>query len=89
MTGAVGAVMSVHRLSAGKGFRYLLRDTASADVPRGQQALVDYYVESGNPPGRWVGSGLAGLADGRGLAPGTLVSEAAMTAVFGRAVDPR
>lgn len=88
MTGAVGAVMSVHRLSAGNGFRYLLRDTASADVPRGQQTLVDYYVESGNPPGRWIGSGLAGLADGRGLAPGTVVSEAAMTAVFGRAVDP-
>ena len=83
-----GAVMSVHRMSAAGGFRYLLRHTASVDVAHGQQSLVDYYVESGNPPGRWIGSGLAGVADGQGLAPGTRVTEAAMTAVFGRAVDP-
>ncbi len=80
--------MSVARMSAGGGFRYLLRHTASADVARGQQALVDYYVESGNPPGRWLGSGLSGLADGQGLERGTQVTEAAMSAVFGRAVDP-
>ncbi len=83
-----GAVMSVHRMSAAGGFRYLLRHTASADVAHGQQSLVDYYVESGNPPGRWIGSGLAGLAEGHGLPSGTPVTEAAMTAVFGRAVDP-
>jgi conjugative relaxase-like TrwC/TraI family protein len=84
----IGAVMSVHRLSAAGGFRYLLRHTASADVDRGQLALVDYYAASGNPPGRWLGSGLGGLAGGRGIAAGTRVSEAAMTAVFGHAVDP-
>jgi conjugative relaxase-like TrwC/TraI family protein len=80
--------MSVHRMSAAGGFRYLLRHTASADVERGQLPLVDYYAASGNPPGRWLGSGLAGLADGRGVRAGTLVSEAAMTAVFGHATDP-
>ncbi|MGE3795132.1 MAG: MobF family relaxase [Dehalococcoidia bacterium] len=79
--------MSVHRLSAAGGFRYLLRHTASADVDRGQLALVDYYAASGNPPGRWLGRGLEGLAGG-GIAAGTRVSEAAMTAVFGHAVDP-
>jgi hypothetical protein len=42
--------MSVHRLSADNGFRYLLRHTAAADVPRGQQTLVDYYVESVTRP---------------------------------------
>ena len=83
-----GAVMSVHRMSAAGGFRYLLRHTASADVAHGQQSLVDYYVESRNPPGRWVGSGLAGLVDGQGLPAGTPATEAAMTAVFGRAADP-
>jgi len=81
--------MSVHRLSAGNGFRYLLRDTASADVPRdGPLRLTEYYAASGNPPGRWLGSGLAGLADGAGVREGTVVSEAGMTAVFGHAADP-
>jgi len=81
-------VMSVHRMSAAGGFRYLLRHTASADVERGQLPLVDYYAASGNPPGRWLGTGLAGLADGRGIPAGTPVTEAAMTAVFGHAADP-
>ncbi len=80
--------MSAHRMSAAGGFRYLLAHTASADVPRGQLPLVDYYVESGNPAGRWLGSGLDGLNDGRGLQRGTRVTEAAMTAVFGQARDP-
>ncbi|MFN8192621.1 MAG: MobF family relaxase, partial [Nocardioidaceae bacterium] len=80
--------MSVHRMSAAGGFRYLLRHTASADVDRGQLPLVDYYAASGNPPGRWLGSGLVGLVDGQGVRVGTQVSEAAMTAVFGNATDP-
>ena len=75
-------------MSAAGGFRYLLRHTASADVDRGQLPLVDYYAASGNPPGRWLGTGLAGLADGQGVPVGTQVSEAAMTAVFGHATDP-
>ncbi|MCZ3387181.1 MAG: relaxase domain-containing protein [Actinomycetia bacterium] len=84
----MSVVMSVHRMSAAGGFRYLLRDTANGDAPRGQPSLVDYYEASGNPPGRWVGSGLDGLADGRGVAPDSRVTEAAMTAVFGHAKDP-
>lgn len=81
-------VMSVHRLSAAGGFRYLLRHTSAGDAERGQQPLVDYYTESGNPPGRWLGTGLSGLAAGQGVPAGSLVSEAAMTAVFGQAMDP-
>ncbi len=81
--------MTVHRLSAGSGFRYLLRNTASADVDRDAQLpLVDYYTSSGNPAGRWLGAGLADLAEGQGVKAGSLVSEAGMTAVFGNAVDP-
>ena len=81
--------MSVHRLSAGSGFRYLLRDTASSDVHRGPELpLTEYYAASGNPPGRWAGAGLAGLAGGHGVPAGTLVSESAMSAVFGHAADP-
>ena len=29
--------------------------------------MTRYYSAHGNPPGTWLGAGLAGLADGRGL----------------------
>ncbi|MFI6427788.1 MobF family relaxase [Promicromonospora sp. NPDC050880] len=51
--------MTVHVLSAGSGYTYLTQQVASGDVPRGRgMSLTDYYVQHGNPPGRWVGSGL-------------------------------
>ncbi len=54
--------MSIHRLSAGSGYQYLLRHTASGDVQRlARSPLTAYYAASGYPPGRWHGSGLAGL----------------------------
>ena len=85
----VVAVMSLHRLSAGSGFRYLLHQTATADAERAAgTSLADYYAVSGNPPGRWLGKGLAGLGDGAGLPVGSVVSEAGMTAVFGHGTDP-
>ena len=54
------AVMSMHRLSAGSGYQYLLRHTASGDVQRLAGAeLSAYYTASGYPPGplarRWPG----------------------------------
>ncbi|WP_340541031.1 MobF family relaxase [Nocardioides sp. GXZ039] len=55
--------MSLHKLSAGDGYQYLIRQTAAADrelEPR--EALSDYYSEKGEQPGVWAGSGLAGLA---------------------------
>ena len=52
--------MSLHRLSAGAGYKYLLNSTASGDCDRtGATPLTAYYTESGNPPGRWVGGDLA------------------------------
>jgi hypothetical protein len=81
--------MSLARLSAGAGYRYLLRHTASADVARSAgQSLTDYYAVSGNPAGRWLGSGLTGLGDGRGLPVGAPVTEAGMAALFGSGHDP-
>jgi hypothetical protein len=54
--------MSIHRLSAGSGYQYLLRHTASGDIQRlAGTPLTSYYTASGYPPGRWVGSGLAGV----------------------------
>ena len=59
---AVAAVMSMHRLSAGSGYQYLMRHTASGDVQRlAGTPLTAYYTASGYPPGRWLGGGLTGF----------------------------
>ena len=53
-------VMTLHRLSAGAG--YLLKHTAAGDCDRdGVAPLSDYYTESGNLPGHWLGKGLAAV----------------------------
>lgn len=77
--------MSMHRLSAGAGYRYLLRDTACGDVPRASSTpLTAYYAESGYPPGRWIGDGLAAV----GLAGGDVVVEEQMANLFGAGQHP-
>ena len=81
--------MSLHRLSAGAGYTYLLRHTACGDVQRAASTpLTAYYTEAGYPPGRWLGSGLDGLADGQSLTVGTTVTEPQMAAVYGKGRDP-
>jgi conjugative relaxase-like TrwC/TraI family protein len=82
-------MMSIARLSAGQGYRYLLRHTACGDCARDpSMPLTSYYAASGYPPGRWIGSGLAGLDGGRGLAARSTVSEEAMGRLFGSGQDP-
>ncbi|WP_025274161.1 MobF family relaxase [Haloglycomyces albus] len=79
--------MTVHKLTAGGGYTYLTRQTAGGDRPRqAGQSASDYYTQSGNgnPPGRWVGSGLAGLD----LTPGSMVHEAQMRNLFGSGLHP-
>lgn len=81
-------MMSLHKLSAGAGYRYLLQHTASGDVDRTASSdLTAYYAASGNPPGRWIGQGLAGLPGGA-IASGMAVSETAMARVVGAGEDP-
>ncbi|MBA3741817.1 MobF family relaxase [Sporichthya sp.] len=81
--------MSLARLSAGSGYRYLLRHTACGDACReAGTPLTAYYAASGYPAGRWVGAGLAGVDAGHGLAAGTLVTEEAMGALYGAGRDP-
>jgi conjugative relaxase-like TrwC/TraI family protein len=83
--------MSFSRLSAGAGYRYLLRHTAVGDAPAlPGQSLTAYYAASGNPPGRWVGAGLPGLGSGDGtdLTAGAVVTEEAMGRLFGTGHDP-
>ena len=80
--------MSMHKLTVGDGYAYLTRHVAAgdADLSAGE-SLTAYYEQSGNPPGRWLGAGLAGLGEGRVLV-GSVVSEAAMTQVFRDGCDP-
>lgn len=76
-------MMTVHVLHAGDGYSYLTNQVASQDERREPgQSLTDYYVQTGNPPGRWVGSGVAELGvDGD-------VTEAQMKALFGEGLHP-
>src|SRR5215210_7079740 len=54
--------MSLHKLSAGHGYDYLIRQVAAHDAThRGRTDLASYYEGRGETPGRWVGRGLAGI----------------------------
>lgn len=81
-------MLTIHRLTAGDGYKYLLRHVAAGDIERHLTTpLTSYYAASGYPPGRWVGTGLAGIAGG-GLAAGAAVTESQMAALYGRGEDP-
>ncbi|MFG3229394.1 MobF family relaxase, partial [Kitasatospora sp. NPDC048194] len=75
--------MTVHRLSAGDGYAYYIRETVSADERRDLgRELGDYYTAQGQPPGLWMGSGIELLG-----VSGT-VTEAQMRALFGEGLHP-
>lgn len=79
----MGVTASLKVLHAGDGYRYLTRQTASADVVLEKgEGLVNYYAESGNPPGRWLGKG----AEELGLSGVVEVSQ--MAALYGECRHP-
>lgn len=94
--------MTMHKLTAGNGYEYLIRQVAAVDdTARGRAPLIDYYASKGESPGRWVGSGLASLADTDArwvpagdvdkvwaVGAGSVVSEAQMKALFGEGLHP-
>ncbi len=78
--------MTLHKLSAGSGYEYLTRQVAALDsTEKGRTALADYYSAKGESPGRWVGSGLAGLD---GLELGDVVTAEQMKHLFGTGAHP-
>lgn len=80
--------VSMRVMSAGDGYKYLLRTVAAADGDRSLSTpLTRYYTEAGNPPGRWLGAGLAALGGGV-LNQGTAVSEAQLQLLIGMGRDP-
>lgn len=94
--------MTTHKLTAGDGYQYLIRQVAAVDTTtRGRAPLIDYYSAKGESPGRWVGSGLASLSStgARPVPPKDLakvwtvpadspVTEAQMKALFGEGLHP-
>ena len=75
-------------MSAGDGYKYLLRTIAAADGDRSLSTpLTRYYAEAGTPPGQWLGSGVALLGKGQ-LGVGDRVSEAQLQLLMGMGRDP-
>ncbi|MCL2419607.1 MAG: relaxase domain-containing protein, partial [Conexibacteraceae bacterium] len=81
-------MVTIRRLALGSGFKYLMESIAAGDGPAPATSLAAYYEASGTPPGVWMGAGLAGLAGGNGVAPGSIVKEAQLLNMLGRCVDP-
>jgi TrwC relaxase len=78
--------MSLHKLSAGHGYDYLIRQVAALDAThRGRTDLASYYTERGETPGRWVGRGLAGVD---GLDVGDVVTGEQMWLLFAEGRHP-
>ena len=90
MTGEAVWLMTVslRRMSAGRGYQYLLRSVVSGDGNRSLSTpLTRYYSEAGTPPGRWLGSGLPALGSGE-LKPGMEVTEEQLALLVGMGRDP-
>ena len=75
--------MTIHKITAGDGYTYLTRQVAAGDSsPQRGKSAAEYYTETGNPPGTWMGAGL------RDLGLSGQVSEEQMTALFGQGLHP-
>ena len=75
--------MSLHKLTAGDGYTYLIRQVAAADATvQGTPSLEAYYSAKGEAPGHWAGAGMAGV-DVTGQ-----VTEQQMKNLFGQGLHP-
>ncbi|WP_105034232.1 MobF family relaxase [Cryobacterium aureum] len=80
--------VSMRVMSAGDGYKYLLRTVAAGDGKRLLSTpLTRYYTEEGTPPGRWMGGGLRGLGEGL-VVDGDVVTEAQLQLLIGLGRDP-
>lgn len=82
-------MISIKELHGEDAWRYLMESVTDAQGDlREAASITRYYTDSGTPPGRWLGTGLAVLGDGAGLAAGSMVTGEQMQALFGDARDP-
>lgn len=80
--------VSMKVMSAGDGYKYLLKSVVAGDGNRNLSTpMTRYYTETGTPPGRWIGSGLHALGDGS-IASGDPVTEEQLALLLGLGRDP-
>ena len=80
--------VSMRKMSAGEGYKYLLRSVIAGDGNRSLSTpLTRYYAEAGTPPGVWMGAGVSEFGAGQ-LTVGTTVSEPQLVLLIGQGRDP-
>lgn len=80
--------VSMRVMSAGDGYKYLLRTVVVGDGTRSLSTpLARYYSAEGTPPGRWIGDGLRSIAAGL-IVEGDEVTEAQLQRLIGQGCDP-
>jgi conjugative relaxase-like TrwC/TraI family protein len=75
-------------MTLGAGYRYLMSSVARRDETGPAGGLTAYYAAHGTPPGRYLGSGLAGLTGGAGVECGSVVTEEQLWRMLGMLQDP-
>ncbi|OUZ11124.1 conjugal transfer protein [Aeromicrobium sp. PE09-221] len=80
--------VSMKSMSAGDGYKYLLKSVIAGDGNRALSTpMTRYYAEAGTPPGRWLGSGVATVGGGL-LRVGDPVSGEQLAWLIGMGRDP-
>jgi conjugative relaxase-like TrwC/TraI family protein len=88
MTEVARVTVSMRVMSAGDGYKYLLRTVAAGDGQRSLSTpLTRYYSAQGTPPGRWIGGGLGGFGAGL-VGEGDQVTEAQLQLLIGSGRNP-
>ncbi|MHA7199229.1 MobF family relaxase [Arthrobacter alkaliphilus] len=76
--------MSIARLSAQSGLRYLFKTTMMDDVSPTPRDATTYYMKAGTPQGYWLGNGLIGI----NRSSGEPVTETDAKAIFDHVTHP-
>ena len=80
--------VSMRVMSAGDGYKYLLRTVVVGDGKRSLSTpLTRYYSAEGTPPGRWMGGGLRSFATAL-IKDGAEVTEEQLQLLIGQGRDP-
>ncbi|OOP63074.1 hypothetical protein BMF89_07650 [Arthrobacter sp. SRS-W-1-2016] len=76
--------MSIARLSAQSGLKYLFKTTMMDDLTTTPTDATTYYMQAGTPQGIWIGSGISGIS----RTAGDPVTETDAKAIFDSATHP-
>ncbi len=85
----LAVTISIKPLARGEGLKYLMESVVRGDGAVGLTSpLSRYYAESGTPPGRFLGGGLAFVNGGQGVAVGTEVGQDELAHMLSVVGDP-